>query len=568
MILSHGSPVFEAASSATLPRSRNGGRLLVDGLRANGVDRIFCVPGESYLEVLDALYDTPEIELVVCRHEGAAANMAEADGKLTGRPGICFVTRALGATHASAGVFTAFHDSTPMILFVGQVRKSFRQRGAFQELDLPAMFGGFTKWAAEIDQAERIPEFLSRAFNFALSGRPGPVVLSLPEDILAELSGASDAGPSQVAQSYPSAVDIEAVRAALATAQRPLLFLGGSGWTLEAGKDIRTFAEHYKLPVVSSFRRQDIFDNRHPNYAGHLTLGTSSALVKRVQDADLIIALGTRLGDVPTSGYTLLQAPRPKQRLIHIHPDPAEIGRIFHADVAICAAMPTAARALKDTMPVVASVWLSWLQEARDQFVSASTPRPAKPDAGFVDLAQVIAHLNTELSDADIIANGAGNYTVWLHRYFHYRQLGNELAPTSGSMGYGLPAAIAAKLRRPESTVVCLAGDGCFLMYPQELATAMQNHAAIIVIVVDNGMYGTIRMHQERRFPGRVSGTSIVNPNFVSLAKSFGAYAEAVTSTEDFASAFARARGAGKPALLALTVDPNQITPDWTLRGE
>ena len=544
--------------------SRSGGRILVDALRIHGVDRLFCVPGESYLDVLDALYDTPQIAVAVAKHEGAAANMAEADGKLTGRPGICFVTRGPGATHASVGVHTAYQDSTPMILFVGQVQRDVRGREAFQEVEFRQLFAPIAKWVAEIEDADRIPEYLLRAFQVAASGRPGPVVLVLPEDVLAEQSSALDTRPFRAVQGTPADADLTAVRDELERASQPLLIAGGSCWSDEGCAALARFAAANALPVVASFRRQDLIDNNHPCYAGHLSLGMPPHLQKRLKTADLIIALGTRLGDINTMTYSLLQPPRLAARLAHVHADPHELNRVYQADLAITAAPSAAAIRFAELAPIGAPRWREWTETARREYERFIKVPEAGPRRG-VDLAVVIRHLATRLPANAILTNGAGNFSIWVHRFFTYRQPRTELAPTSGAMGYGLPASIAASLRHPDRVIVCVAGDGDFLMYPQELATAAQYGARVIVLVVNNGMYGTIRMHQDRRFPGRVSSTDLVGPDFVALAKSFGAHAERVETTESFASAFERACAAGRSAVLELVMDRDQITPDRRL---
>jgi acetolactate synthase I/II/III large subunit len=541
--------------------ARVGGRILVDALRIHGVDRLFCVPGESYLEVLDALYDTPQIALVVAKHEGAAANMAEADGKLTGRPGICFVTRGPGATHASIGVHTAYHDSTPMILFIGQVQRDVRGREAFQEVEFRQMFAPLAKWVAEIESADRIPEYVLRAFQVATSGRPGPVVLSLPEDVSAEQSAACDTQPYQAVQPAPTDRDLAALRDELRTASKPLLIVGGSSWTNAGCAALARFAEANALPVLASFRRQDLIDNRHACYAGHLSLGLPPFLQQRVKAADVIIALGSRLGDVTTMTYSLLKPPRIPARLVHIHPDANELNRVYQADLPIVAAPAATAVRLAEMPPVESSRWRDWTEAARRDYEKFIAVPDTGPREG-VDMAVVIRHLATKLPENATIANGAGNFTVWVHRFFTYKAPHTELAPTSGAMGYGFPAAIAAALRYPDRVTVCVAGDGDFLMYPQELATAAQYGARLLVLIVNNGMYGTIRMHQERRFPGRVSGTDLASPDFVALAQSFGAYAERVDTTDAFAPALERALAAPRSAVLELRVDPNQITPD------
>jgi acetolactate synthase-1/2/3 large subunit len=549
-------------ANSTQTALRSGGRILAESLRAHGVDRVFCVPGESYLDLLDALYDIQDIQIVVAKHEGAAANMAEADGKITGRPGICIVTRGPGATHASIGVHTAFHDSTPMILLIGQVSRSVRGREAFQEVEFRRMFAPLAKWAGEIQDAKSIPEVMRAAFQSATSGRPGPVVLSMPEDVLEETSDVAAIAPCPVTKPGPSPEQILALRSELETAQRPVMILGGSEWTDEACADLAAFAEANALPVIASFRRQDVLDNRHPNYIGHLSLGMPPYLANRVKTATHVLAIGSRLGDVSTGGYKLIVPPRAAQRLIHVHPDRAELNRVHRADLPIAASPGPFMAALRSMGPVEDPPWRNWTQEARAEYLEFSSGLlKTRPRTG-VDLAVVVSSLSETLPDDAMICNGAGNYTVWVHRFFKYKRRGTQLAPTSGAMGYGLPASIAAKLRYPERISICFAGDGCFLMYAQELATAVQYGAAIIVILVNNGMYGTIRMHQERRFPGRVSATDLVNPNFVALAQSYGVYAEKVETTEAFPAAFERALQTGRPALLELCMDPGQITPE------
>ncbi|PWK37493.1 thiamine pyrophosphate-binding protein [Cupriavidus plantarum] len=541
--------------------ARTGGRVLVDQLRIHGTDRIFCVPGESFLDVLDALHDQPAIDLVVCKHEGAAANMAEADGKLTGKPGVCIVTRGPGATHASIGVHIAQQDSTPMIMFVGQIAREQKGREAFQEVDYVAVFGTLAKWAVEIDDPARIPEIVARAFQVATSGRPGPVVIALPEDVLDNLCETVDAAPYRVVSAAPRPEDAAALAAALASAKRPLVIAGGANWTAATARDFAAFVKAWNLPVACAFRRQDTFDNRDPHYVGHLSLGVSPKLAERVRSADLIVAFGTRLGDIATDSYTLLEVPRPVQKLVHIHADNAELGRVYQADLPIHAGVEPGAAMLASLKPAAAPGWGEWTAGARAEHEAfVAVPRP-HPELTGVDMAAAMAHLNDVLPADSVLTNGAGNYTVWLHRFYAYKQPRTELAPTCGAMGYGLPAAIAAKLRSPEKTVIALAGDGCFLMYPQEIATAAAHGANLIVVVVNNGMYGTIRMHQERRYPGRQSGTTIPSPDFVGMARACGAVAERIERTEDFPAALERARAAGQPALIELVTDPRQITP-------
>ncbi len=543
----------------------NGGTVLVRGLRAQGVDRVFCVPGESYLSVLDAFHDAPEIAVVSARHEGAAANMAEADGKLTGKPGICFVTRGPGATHAAIGVHTAFQDSTPMILFIGQVARDARDREGFQEVDFRAMFAPLAKWAAEIETTARIPEYVARAFQTAMAGRGGPVVLSLPEDMLSEaIANVPETPVITVARATPGKADLEKVGAMLTAAERPLIVVGSSNWSDEGCAALADFAAESGLPVVASFRRQDILDNRHDNYCGHMGLGIDPTLAERVRSADVILAIGSRMGENTTNGYSLLSIPSPKQKLIHVHPDPEELGKVYQPALGIVSHPSEFAKSLAGLRVPRSDTRATWLRDLRAAYVKFSTaPAPASNEP-FVDMAQVVSWLSDNLRDDATVTNGAGNYTVWLHRFFRYRRPRTELAPISGAMGYGFPAAIAAKLRHPDREVVCFAGDGCFLMYPQELATAVQHHANVVTLIVNNGLYGTIRMHQERRFPGRIVATELINPDFVALAQSFGAFGEKVEKTADFPPAFRRAVDAGRPAVLDLRVDPAQLSP--TLR--
>jgi acetolactate synthase I/II/III large subunit len=540
-----------------------GGQALVAALQNQGIDRVYCVPGESYLPVLDALYDTPGIAVVSAKHEGAAANMAEADGKLTGRPGICFVTRGPGATHAAVGVHTAFQDSTPMILFIGQVDREARDREGFQEVDYRAMFAPLAKWVAEIDDAARIPEYVAHAFHVALSGRAGPVVLSLPENTLADEIPTPAASPRAVAAAAaPRACDLEQLALLLQSASRPLLVVGGSGWSDESCRALTRFAQRSAIAVVAGFRRQDLIDNRHENYCGHLGLGINPKLAERVKAADLILAAGSRLGENTTGAYALLTPPVPRQTLIHVHPDPNEPGHVYHPTLAIACSLADFGRALAGLELAGRESRRQWLREARAEYLAFTRPLTPAPD--HVELSGVVGWLSDHLPDDAIIANGAGNYTLWVHRFFSYRQPRTQLAPTSGAMGYGVPAAIAAKLRYPDRQVVAFAGDGCFLMYPQELATAVQHQANLTILIINNGLYGTIRMHQERRYPGRPVATDILNPDFVALARSCGAYGERVARTEQFPDAYRRASMAGRPAVLELMVDPAQSTP--TLR--
>ncbi len=546
------------------PQPRQGGHILVDALVREGAAFVYCVPGESFLPVLDALAATPSIRTVVTRHEGAASNMADAYGKLTGEPGLCFVTRGPGATHAANGLHTARQDSTPMILFIGQVDSAFLGREAFQEIDYTAMFGSIAKWVAQPRSVDELAPTVARAYALARSGRPGPVVVVLPDDLLFGSGTAPDAAPSPPpTRRAPSAASLVELQQRLDAAQRPLLIVGGSRWD-GAGRDaLHAFAAARALPVVAGFRRQDLFDNRNEHYVGQLGFGASAQLAQRVRDADLLLVLGSRLSEVSSAGYTLVESPQPRQTLIHIHPDAAELGRVYRAALGIEADASATAQALAALPAPAAPRWAGWTRAARADHLGYVTPPPF---AGHgVDLAAVVAHLSATLPDDAVVANGAGNYAVWVHRFYRYRGAATELAPTNGAMGYGLPAAIAAKLAAPTRDVVCFAGDGCFMMYAQELATAMQYGAAVIVLVVDNGMLGTIRMHQQREYPGRVAATALRNPDFVALARAHGAWAERVDDTAQFASAFERARAAGCVALLHLRVDPLQITPQLRL---
>ena len=544
-------------------KARTGGQLLVDALKVHGVDTAFCVPGESYLAVLDALYDAREaIKLIVCRQEGGAANMAEAYGKLTGKPGICMVTRGPGASNAAIGVHTAHQDSTPMILFIGQVGSDFVEREAFQEVDFRRMYGQLAKWVASIDRVERVPEYLSHAFHCAMSGRKGPVVLALPEDTLNRTAVAADTDPYQEVLAHPGAGDIAKLRAMLVAAERPLALLGGSGWNANACADLRKFIEANGLPAACAFRFQDLFDNSHANYAGDIGIGINPKLAQRVKDADLLLVIGARLGEITTSRYTLLSVPRPAQKLVHVHAGAEELGRVYQGDSLINSGMPPIAAALAAMPPVEAKAWREWTASAHADYLEWTKPRTMP---GKVQLWDIVDFLKRRLPADAILANGAGNYASWLHRFYPHRMFRTQLAPTSGAMGYGVPAAIAAKIAHPQRMVVSWNGDGCFLMCGQELATAMQYGANVIFIVVNNGMYGTIRMHQEREYPARVHGTALTNPDFVLLARAYGLYGELVEETSQFAPAFERAAAAGKPALIELRIDPQAITPNTTL---
>jgi acetolactate synthase-1/2/3 large subunit len=549
--------------------SRTGGQILVDALQVHGVDIAFGVPGESYLDVLDALHDS-NIRFVINRQEGGAAFMAEAYGKLTGKPSICFVTRGPGATNASIGVHTAYQDSTPMILFIGQVGGDFMDREAFQEVDYRRMYGQMAKWVAQIDRAERIPEYLARAFQVATSGRPGPVVLALPEDMLVSTAEVADTRRYQPVQASPSAAQIDTLRDMLAASKKPLLLLGGGTWTDAACADVQRFAEANALPVACAFRFQDLLDNDHPHYAGDVGIGINPKLAARVKEADLIIAFGPRLGEMTTSGYSLLESPVPKQTLVHIHPDPEELGSVYQAELMIASGAPQAARMLAAMAPVDASSWRHTVEEAKLELRAWQAQPPVFADGAVpLNLWQLVQELQSALPHDTIVTNGAGNYATWAHRFWRYGAMRTQLAPTSGAMGYGVPAGVAAKIVDPARSVVTFAGDGEFMMTGQELATAVQYGAGVIFVVFNNGMFGTIRMHQEREYPGRVSGTELHNPDFAALARAYGGHGEVVEATADFAPALARAiaytREQSLPALIELRYDGNLITPNATL---
>lgn len=535
----------------------------MDQLVIHGAELAFGVPGESYLAVLDALHDAP-LRLIATRHEAGAANMAEAYGKLTGRPGICLVTRGPGAAHASVGVHTAAQDSTPMILFVGQVARGAIGREAFQELDYRQVFAPIAKWATQVDEAARLPEVIARAFSLACSGRPGPVVVALPEDMLSEPADVPDGVRIETASASPGVQELGRLAELLRAAQRPLAIVGEGGWTAQAGVDIVAFARAAAIPVAASFRCQDYVDNDAEVYAGHAGIAMAPALVRRIVQADVLLAIGGRLGDIPSGGYTLLKIPRPSQRLVHVHPDPDELGTVYQPELGIVSGLPQFAAAAR-----ARSAWGG--AGARGPLVTGARAEyeenlhEARQLPGELQLAGVMTVLRDRLGPEAILTCGAGNFTVWAHRYYAFRSYPSQLAPRSGSMGYGFPAAIAAKAVHSDRTVVCLAGDGDFLMTGQELATAVQEKLAVIVLLVNNGMYGTIRMHQERHYPGRVVGTDLVNPDFVAYARAFGAHGALVTRTEDFAPALEQALAAGGPALLELRVDPEAITPRQTL---
>jgi len=559
----------------TSTANRLAGHALVEALVAQGVDTAFGVPGESYLAVLDGFHEHRDrIRFIACRQEGGAAFMADAQGKLSGRPGICFVTRGPGATNASIGVHTAFQDSTPFILFVGQVASDQRDREAFQELDYRQFFSpgtlGMAKWVGEIHDPDRVPEYVARAFHTALQGRPGPVVLVLPEDMLTQMTAAPVLPRVEPVQAWPSPDGLSELRQLLLAAERPFVIAGGSGWDAEAAAALQRFAENWQLPVGCAFRFQDCFDNRHPNYAGDVGIAPNPKLAQRIREADLVIAIGPRLGEMTTGGYTLLQAPRPKQKLVHIHAGAEELGRVYAADLMLQASMACAAKALETLAPPPSLRWASQSPAAHADYLGNFDAQAVEP----LDMAQVVKTITRLAPDNTVYTNGAGNFAGWMHRYIPYHGLQHhgrtQLAPTSGAMGYGVPAAVAAALLYPDRTVVNIAGDGDFLMTGQELTTATGYGAGrgagkLISIVVDNGSYGTIRMHQEREYPGRVSGSDLFNPDFAALARAYGWNAEFLDRTADFEAAFQRALQADKPTLLHLKLDSDVSNTRGTL---
>ena len=539
---------------------RTAAEVLVDQLRVHGVRHVFCVPGESYLAVLDAFHDS-DLEITVCRQEGGAAMMAEAIGKVTGRPGVCFVTRGPGATNASHGIHIARQDSSPLVMFVGQVARDMREREAFQELDYRAVFGAMTKWATEIDDPARVPEVVSRAFYTAANGRPGPVVVAIPEDMLTERIAVPDAPPFALVETAPGPAEMTKFAQMLAAARAPIMLLGGSRWSQEASNAVGRFAQKYALPVATTFRRAHLFDALHPCYAGDLGIGPNPKLVARIKASDLVILVGGRLGELPSQSYTLIGIPGPQMNFVHVHPGAEELGRVYSPHLAINAtptafaaalyvlALPQAARG--DAQAAHAE-YLDWTETPTEQ-------------PGAVNFGAVMVWLRDNLPADAILCNGAGNYAAWIHRFFRMRRFGQHVAPISGSMGYGVPAALAMKRLHPERTVVCIAGDGDFLMNGQELATAVQYNAPFITIIADNGIYGTIRMHQEREYPGRVSATDIRNPDFTAYARAFGGFGVSVERTADFPAAFKEAQASGKPSIIRLKIDPDAITPMTTL---
>jgi acetolactate synthase-1/2/3 large subunit len=566
------------AGKQTPSATRSGGHVLADALAIHGVDTVFGVPGESYLDVLDGLHNQREtIKFVICRQEGGAAFMADAYAKLTGKPGVLMVTRGPGATNASVGVHTARQDSTPMIVLVGQVANDCMEREAFQEIDYRRMFGEMAKWVGQIDRADRIPEYIAHAFQTATSGRPGPVVLALPEDMLTEQVAVPDTAAFTPVRAAPPPAEMSRVRAMLESAKRPILILGGSGWNPQAVQDIESFATTNALPVACAFRFQDLFDNNHPNYVGDVGIGINPKLAARVRESDLVLAIGPRLGEMTTSGYTLFGIPVPSQPMVHVHTGAEELGRVYQAAVMINSGMPEMAAALAQ-IKLDAAAWREQVVQARAEYEAWQQRPPAMQKLSpALDLWEVVQTLRQKLPVDAVITNGAGNFATWAHRFWRYAPLSahpqgqtrSQLAPTSGAMGAGVPAAIAAKIAQPERTVVCFAGDGDFLMTGQEFATAAQYGAGVVVVLFDNGMYGTIRMHQEREYPARVLGSELSNPDFVKFCEAFGGLGVRVETTAQFAPALDLAlefsRRENRPALIHMKVDPEAITPNLTL---
>ena len=541
----------------------SGGQLVVGALRAHRVDMAFSVAGESYLEVLDALFDAPEIRLVTCRQEGGAAFMAEAYGKLRGKPGVLLVTRGPGACNASIGIHTAFQDSTPMVVLVGQVARHQIDREAFQEVDFRKMFAPLAKWVAQIDMAERVPELINQAFQVATSGRPGPVVLALPEDMLRDHSSAAVSGPYRPVRAHPGAADLAELGRLLAAAERPIMLVGGGGWDDRACHDITKFAEANQLPVCCSFRRQDIVDNRSPSFVGDLGTGASAALVARIKEADLLLAVGARIGEITSQSYSLMGIPDPGKVLIHVHAGAEELGRVFRPSLPIQSGMSEFAAAAAALPPVPAPRWSDWRAAVRSEYEAGLVPTTTAGAA--LDLGKVMTWLRDRLPDDAIVTSDAGNFSGWPNRFLQYRRPGRQLGPTSGAMGYGVPAAVAAKLVHPDRLVVGFCGDGGFMMTGQEIATSMLEGVGPIILVFNNAMYGTIRMHQERRFPGRVVGTALKNPDFLGLARAYGAFGASVARTEEFVPAFEEAAAGKGPAIIELKMDPEMITTRTSL---
>ncbi|MBS0247981.1 MAG: thiamine pyrophosphate-binding protein [Proteobacteria bacterium] len=542
--------------------TRTGGEILIDQLVLHGVKHAFCVPGESYLAALDALHDAP-IKLTICRHESTAAMMAEAVGKATGKPGICFVTRGPGATNGSAGVHIAKQDSAPMIMFVGQVGRDMREREAFQELDYRQVFGGIAKWATEIDDPARIPEIVSRAFFTACNGRPGPVVIALPEDMLTERCMVGNATAFETVETWPGLNDMSRLQKMLWAAKKPIALIGGSRWSEAASAAMMRFAERFALPVATTFRYQHLFDAMHPCYAGDFGIGPNPKLLARVKDADLVLLIGDRMSEMSSQSYTLFDIPVPQMKLVHVYPGSEELGRVYHPALAINASPTAFCAALEGLQPPNDIAWKGVADAAHAEFLAWG--EKATPQPGAINLGEIMVWLRDNLGPEAIITNGAGNFATWINRFYRFRRYATLIAPTSGSMGYGLPASLAMKTLYPDRTVVCVAGDGDFMMTGQDFMTAVQYSLPIVVILWDNGTYGTIRMHQEREYPGRVVGTELKNPDFVAYAKAFGGFGIRVDKTADFPSAFAAAQKSALPSIIHLKVDAEPLTPGMSM---
>jgi acetolactate synthase-1/2/3 large subunit len=542
--------------------TRTGGEVLVDQLLIHGVRHAFCVPGESYLAALDAFYDR-DIKLTVCRHESAAAMAAEAIGKVTGHPGICFVTRGPGATNASAGSHIAQQDSSPLIVFVGQVAREMRGRDAFQELDYRAVFGSIAKWATEIDDPARIPEIVSRAFHTACGGRPGPVVIALPEDVLTERISVPDAKMFEPVEIWPGSADMARLQELLEAAKHPIALVGGSRWTAEACAAMARFAERFALPVATTFRRGHLFDALHPCFAGDLGIGPNPKLLARARAADLVLLVGDRMSEMSSQSYSLFDIPEPRTKLVHVHPGAEELGRVYHPHLAINASPTAFCAALEALKPSADVAWRGEVAAAHAEYLAWTDK--ASPQPGAVNLGEVLVWLRENLPEDAIVTLGAGNFSGWVHRFYRVRRYGGLVGPTSGSMGYGFPASLGMQTLHPDRLVVCMAGDGDFLMTGQDFATAVHEKLPLIVVIADNGLYGTIRMHQEREYPGRVIATTLTNPDFAAYAKAFGGFGVSVEKTSDFPAAFAAARQSGKPSIIRLRIDPEALTPAMTL---
>ncbi len=539
---------------------RSGGQILVDQLKIQGVTQIACVPGESYLAALDALVGSG-VETIVCRQEAGAAILALTSGRLTGRPGVCFVTRGPGAMNAAHGVHIAEHDSAPLILFVGQVERAMLGRGAFQEMDYRAVFGSIAKWVVEVDSSARLPEIIQRAFHVAMQGRPGPVVISLPEDVLTEMATVGDAPRAEPAPIWPGLTQMAELQKLLWAAERPIAIIGGAGWTQRAGESVLRFAARFELPLAASFRRASLVDNDHKNFVGEIGIGPNPKLRARIEAADLVLLIGGRMSEMASQGYTLFDVPVPKQKLAHVHADASELGRVYHPTLAIVATSAAFAASLEGLQPPNAVAWGEATRDAREEFEAWTLPPPPR---GKLDMAQAMLAIRKHAPDA-FYTNGAGNFALWPGRFLRFKHFKQQLGPTSGSMGFGLPAALAAQLHDRQRRVICFSGDGDFLMNGQEFATAVQFDLPIIALVIDNGMYGTIRMHQEREYPGRVSGTALKNPDFAAYARAFGGHGERVETDAGFEPALARALASGKPSILHCLIDPDAITPGTTL---